>query len=56
MIKDKITLTYDELEKIKQLMFLEGFKASAEGYNGEHPPRTDEEMWESIKEDYNKIK
>lgn len=53
---DIVKVLDNDLESIKQKMFLEGFKASAEGYNGEHPPRTDEEMWESIKEDYDKIK
>lgn len=48
--------TLNKFEEVKQKMFLEGFKASGEGYNGEHPPRTDEEIWKHIKEDYNKVK
>ena len=39
-----------ELNK-EQKMFLLGFKASGEGFNGEYPFEdcTDEEIWEKIK-------
>ena len=47
--------TREEVNAQKRRMFLEGFKNSAEGFNGEHPPRTDSEMWESIRDDYFKI-
>lgn len=44
------------LEEKNKQMFLEGFKNSGEGYNGEHPGwSSDEKLWESIKDDYNKI-
>lgn len=50
-----VYLIKEETGAQKCRMFLEGFKTSGEGYNGEHPPRTDKEMWESIRDDYFKI-
>lgn len=42
------------MEKLNDVerAFLEGFKASGEGYNGEYPfeGETDEKIWESIKD------
>ena len=42
-----------------QRMFLEGFKASGEGFNGEWPcdhfNETDEEIWERIKGAYGEV-
>jgi hypothetical protein len=44
-----------EVEKLKRRMFLEGFKNSGEGFNGEHPTMDEEKIWEIIKEDYDKL-
>lgn len=51
----QIQMTKQDVDQMMRRMFLEGFKNSAEGYNGEHPPRSDQEMWESIRDDYFKI-
>lgn len=51
----ELRVVQQDVEQLCRRMFLEGFKASAEGYNGEHPARSDEEKWESIREDYFKI-
>ena len=51
-IKSYILEAQEEIEAIKCKMFLEGFKNSAEGYNGEHPSRNDKQIWESIQDDY----
>ncbi len=53
----ELKLTQQELEQLKRKMFLEGFKNSGEGYNGEYPfeGESDERIWDSIKEDYDKL-
>lgn len=39
-------------------MFLEGFKISGEGFNGEYPfeNKTDEEIWNRIKKQFREVK
>jgi hypothetical protein len=52
----ELRMAQKEVEQLKRRMFLEGFKASAEGFNGEHPTMDDEKIWGMIREDYNKVK
>ena len=46
------------IEFQRQQMFLEGFKNSGEGYNGEYPFQGESEakIWDSIYEDYDKVR
>jgi hypothetical protein len=53
LLEAKIAVEFE-----KQKMFMAGFKNSGEGYNGEHPFEGESEakIWDSIKEDYDKVK